>query len=505
MSFERAGSRQLAGLLVAVWVRKDLQPYVGEVDVGAVACGFIRTLGNKGAVALKMRVFRRTLCVVNCHFAAHVDAVARRNADFEHVYQNMTFGRSASGVGAVAAGVSSAVQRLKAVNVRRGSELEAEQIESDLAFSQDIVIAPDEVMPELAEADMLIWVGDFNYRLDDISYEKAQAYISHKCFDTLLGKDQLREEMKAGRVFQGMREGQIKFPPTYKFDRGQVGLQGYDSSDKKRVPAWCDRILFRDSRNDTSAECKLTCPIVASVAWYDACMDVIDSDHKPVRCMFEVDVSCIDEGTQRSVYRDLLHSNKQIKALLDESNIIPDTVVSTNNIVLQDYESSVLRITNECGQNNAIFEILCEGEAFVSSGQNYDISMRSCSAKGCFGFPRWLQITPASGVIGPSQTLEICVNHEDFRIEEEYVDGTPQNWWCEDERDKVVVLLVNVRGSGSCECKQHRICVCHCTSARVDSPFKDDNVKIPTNILQRSDFHPSELSCNPVSDLILFE
>lgn len=50
--------------------------------------------------------------------------------------------------------------------------------------------------------------------------------VSQRCFDWLREKDQLRAEMKAGKVFQGMREGQIKFPPTYKFERHQPGLSG---------------------------------------------------------------------------------------------------------------------------------------------------------------------------------------------------------------------------------------------------------------------------------------
>jgi len=494
MTFERAGSRQLAGLLVAVWVRKDLCPYIGEVDVGAVACGLGRTIGNKGAVALKMRVFRRILCVINSHFAAHADAVARRNADFEYVYRNLTFIPMTAGVNTVAAGVSSAVQRFKNLNVRRGADLEAEK---------DIPVAgvTSEVLPELAEADMLIWFGDFNYRLDDISYDEARNYIACKHFDTLLRKDQLRGEMKVGHVFQGMREANIKFPPTYKFDRGQVGLQGYDSSEQKRVPAWCDRVIFRDSRNGRSTQCKLTCPVVASVIRYDACMDVKDSDHKPVRCMFSIDIACIDERIRRREFGGLLCFNKEIKTLLEEYNRIPDTVVSTNNIVLQDYDSSVLRITNTCKKNKAIFKVLCGSEAFVNSAQRYDISIRSYSVRGCFGFPRWLQVHPASGVIDPGEIVEISVYHEDFYTEEEYVDGIPHNSWCEDERDKVVILLVSVRGNGSNEIKQHQIRLSHCNSSRVQSPCQDENKKIQTNTLQRANFHLSNFSSNPVSDL----
>lgn len=163
-------------------------------------------------------------------------------------------------------------------------------------------------------------------------------------------------------------------------------------------------------------------------------MDVKDSDHKPVRCMFSVDIACVDERIRRREFGGLLCFNKEIKTLLEEYNRIPDTVVSTNNIVLQDYDSSVLRITNTCKKNKAIFKVLCGSEAFVNSAQRYDISIRSYSVRGCFGFPRWLQVHPASGVIGPGEIVEISVYHEDFYTEEEYVDGIPQNSWCEDEK-----------------------------------------------------------------------
>lgn len=80
--------------------------------------------------------------------------------------------------------------------------------------------------PELSEADMVVFLGDFNYRLDGISYDEARDFISQRCFDWLKEKDQLRAEMDAGNVFQGMREAVIKFPPTYKFERHQAGLAG---------------------------------------------------------------------------------------------------------------------------------------------------------------------------------------------------------------------------------------------------------------------------------------
>ena len=49
-------------------------------------------------------------------------------------------------------------------------------------------------MPEVSEADLLIWVGDFNYRLADLSYADAINLINEKRYEILLEKDQLRED-----------------------------------------------------------------------------------------------------------------------------------------------------------------------------------------------------------------------------------------------------------------------------------------------------------------------
>ena len=48
----------------------------------------------QGGVGLKIRVYDRIMCFVNCHLAAHLEAVNRRNADFDHIYRNMVFNRS---------------------------------------------------------------------------------------------------------------------------------------------------------------------------------------------------------------------------------------------------------------------------------------------------------------------------------------------------------------------------------------------------------------------------
>lgn len=62
--------------------------------------------------------------------------------------------------------------------------------------------------------------------------------------------------MAQGRIFHGLAEGPITFMPTYKFEKGREsnGLQPfYDQGEKKRVPAWTDRIFFRGSGPQRSA------------------------------------------------------------------------------------------------------------------------------------------------------------------------------------------------------------------------------------------------------------
>lgn len=75
-------------------------------------------------------------------------------------------------------------------------------------------------------------------------------------------------------------------------------------------------------------------------------------------------------------------------------------------------------------------------------------------------------------MIKPEQSVEVSVHHEEFHTLEEFVDGIPQNWWCEDTRDKEVILIVNVQGSCSAQTHSHRVRVRHCFSAktvRIDS------------------------------------
>ena len=61
-----------------------------------------------------------------------------------------------------------------------------------LLSSQTGVAFSADGMPELSEADMVIFLGDLKYRLDGISYDEARDFVSQRCFDWLRERDQLR-------------------------------------------------------------------------------------------------------------------------------------------------------------------------------------------------------------------------------------------------------------------------------------------------------------------------
>lgn len=85
--------------------------------------------------------------------------------------------------------------------------------------------------------------------------------------------EELRNELTKNNILNYFSEGDIEFMPTYKFDRG---TDFYDTSSKKRVPAWTDRILFNCKRDHIR------------LIEYTSVPSVTLSDHKPVYAIFQV-------------------------------------------------------------------------------------------------------------------------------------------------------------------------------------------------------------------------
>ena len=125
-------------------------------------------------------------------------------------------------------------------------------------------------------------MGDLNYRLQsqDMTAEMIRAYADSYQFNHLLPNDQLLQQQKKGESFTQFKEPMIDFKPTYKYD---PSTNSWDTSEKNRAPAWCDRILYYSEANDDTI----------NVINYRSHPEMIISDHKPVSAMFDVKVSIL--------------------------------------------------------------------------------------------------------------------------------------------------------------------------------------------------------------------
>lgn len=132
-----------------------------------------------------------------------------------------------------------------------------------------------------------------NYRIDH-RRDAIIAAIRAGDLPSLLAHDQLLREIKFNRGcrLRGFCEGPLTFDPTYKYDRG---TDDYDTSEKRRSPAWCDRILWRFRAADASR--------VKQVNYrrYEANV----SDHRPISAAFLVRVKKFDMERREGVKKAL--------------------------------------------------------------------------------------------------------------------------------------------------------------------------------------------------------
>ena len=98
---------------------------------------------------------------------------------------------------------------------------------------------------------------------------------------------QLNLQMVAGLAFPFYSEARITFLPTYKYD---IGTDTYDTSEKARIPAWCDRVL---RKGDNIRQIN-----------YDAA-PLKFSDHRPVYATFQCTISKINEKKKEELSKEI--------------------------------------------------------------------------------------------------------------------------------------------------------------------------------------------------------
>jgi phosphatidylinositol-bisphosphatase len=258
-------SKSMVGLLVVVFVKAVHQPRVQYVTTANVGVGVMGMMGNKGGVSIRLHFYDSTLCFVCTHLAAHRENVVGRNQDFSNVYNKTVFDVGEAAIREV---------------IRSGSL-------SHWSIGNSSVGIPDH--------DMVFWLGDLNYRIDESMMTERVLQLSEKnVLDELRSLDQLNIERAAGRVFDGFEEGVLNFPPTYKF---QPGTDMYEQRpDKKlRAPAWCDRILFSSQEPDHVQQITYARSERPNV-----------SDHKAVYSTIRITIKDVIQQKREAIYDELM-------------------------------------------------------------------------------------------------------------------------------------------------------------------------------------------------------
>ncbi|XP_052210332.1 type I inositol polyphosphate 5-phosphatase 2-like isoform X2 [Diospyros lotus] len=234
--YVRIVSKQMVGIYVSIWVRRRLRRRINNLKVSPVGVGLMGYMGNKGSISISMTLYQTRLCFVCSHLTSgqKVGDEQKRNSDVHEILRRTHF----------------------------SSVLDSDHPQTIPAH------------------DKIFWFGDLNYRLNMLDTE-VRELVAKKKWDELLNSDQLSIELHSGHVFDGWKEGPITFPPTYKYEINSDRYVGENpkEGEKKRSPAWCDRILWLGKG-------------IKQLSYQRA--EIKLSDHRPISSVFLVDVEVFD-------------------------------------------------------------------------------------------------------------------------------------------------------------------------------------------------------------------
>ncbi|XP_017985225.1 PREDICTED: type I inositol polyphosphate 5-phosphatase 4 [Theobroma cacao] len=287
--YKLMASKKMVGVFISVWMKKELlRKYcVSNVKVSSVACGIMGYLGNKGSVSVSMSIEGTSFCFIAAHLASgeKTGDERRRNYQVSEIFRRTSFPRSAK--------------------------------DDDNPHPLTIL-----------GHDRIFWFGDLNYRLD-LGDNSARNLIKKQDWKALQEFDQLRREQEDGGVFQGWREGNIEFAPTYKYsssncNRYSGGLPNR-SGEKQRTPAWCDRIL-----------------------WYGKGVKLLSyfrseskfSDHRPVSALFSTQIEVMKSANPRFVDKDTIVPNIMPPEQIGTSRNDEEGKSTLLSLIVKDTEAS---------------------------------------------------------------------------------------------------------------------------------------------------------------------
>ena len=209
----------------------------------------------QGCLILRFLIDDTSLCLINCHLAAGQTQTVHRNNDVSAILESTV--------------------------------LPAEQHPTALCDSYNG--GGDGSM--ILDHEICILNGDLNYRIDTMGRDTVVKAIQAGNFAKLLERDQMLVSRRRNPLFRlkAFTESPITFAPTYKYD---VGTDRYDTSEKHRAPAWCDRILYRGAGKIKQLDYRRH--------------ELRISDHRPVSATFKMRIKSVSHEKRAQAWKACL-------------------------------------------------------------------------------------------------------------------------------------------------------------------------------------------------------
>ncbi|KAK5613381.1 hypothetical protein CRENBAI_022826 [Crenichthys baileyi] len=366
--FVKVTSVRMQGLLLLVFAKMMHLPFIRNSQTTYTRTGIFGYWGNKGAVSVRFSFYGHMVCFLNCHLAAHMHNALQRVDEFEHILETQDF---------------------------------------------DIFDTP-----HVLDHKVVFWFGDLNFRIEDHGLHFVRSSINGGRLNLLWSKDQLIMMKKKEPFLQEFEEGPLNFKPTYKFDRK---ADTYDTSGKKRKPAWTDRILWRikpksltsgeeeeeeeEEEDDNEKASTFTdngqdeYPILVTQNTYTSVMSYGVSDHKPVIGNFTLELrKCFD--TQLVHVTPVGEWSADQDALLTYT-ILEDFMSSTWDWIglykvgfksASDYETFVWVRENELPEVNEVIEKSVDKDEIPLLSEEYVLGYYSTNLNSIVGLSDNFQI-----------------------------------------------------------------------------------------------------------------